>query len=58
MNPTVMQAGWLLRATFAAVFLFHGAGKLVMPAAWPLGHLLACSAQRGGAVQQMLGPEA
>ena len=33
MNPNFMPAGWLLRVPFAAVFLFHGAGKLVMPAA-------------------------
>ena len=33
MSPNSMHAGWLLRAPFAAVFLFHGAGKLVMPAA-------------------------
>jgi putative oxidoreductase len=33
MRPNSMHAGWLLRVPFAAVFLFHGAGKLAMPAA-------------------------
>jgi putative oxidoreductase len=32
MNNPSTRATWLLRLPFAAVFLFHGAGKLVAPA--------------------------